>query len=140
MRKTHTIYTRSTNGYSLRKSKVLSLGGSHLKWSNYIERDSRKANEVSIFTELSLACLAVSTTESGVNCLFFFLFVQEATLTAAEFSKKESEKHSGQSTTRITSRNHLTRKLDELFSLLGLLACSHKASTSIVLVYLLAVF
>nr|VDD06981.1 unnamed protein product [Brassica rapa] len=79
MRKTHTIYTRSTNGYSLRKSKVLSLGGSHLKWSKSIERDSRKANE-------------------------------EATLTAAEFSKKESEKHSGQSTTRITSRNHLTRE------------------------------
>ncbi|KAF3495029.1 hypothetical protein DY000_02055280 [Brassica cretica] len=79
MRKRHTVYTRSTNGYSLRKSKVLSLGGSHLKWSKSIERDSRKAN-------------------------------QEATLTAAEFSKKESEKHSGQSTTRMTSRNHLTRE------------------------------
>ncbi|CAN6896517.1 unnamed protein product [Brassica oleracea] len=79
MRKRHTVYTRSTNGYSLRKSKVLSLGGLHLKWSKSIERDSRKAN-------------------------------QEATLTAAEFSKKESEKHSGQSTTRMTSRNHLTRE------------------------------
>ncbi|XP_056852423.1 uncharacterized protein At1g21580-like isoform X2 [Raphanus sativus] len=79
MRKRHTVYTRSTNGYSLRKSKVLSIGGSHLKWSKSIERDSRKANE-------------------------------EATLAVAGFSKKESENHSGQSTTRMTSRNHLTRE------------------------------
>ncbi|KAL0795156.1 hypothetical protein Bca101_066533 [Brassica carinata] len=79
MRKRHTVYTRSTNGYSLRKSKVLSIGGSHLKWSKSIERDSRKANE-------------------------------EATLAVAAFSKKENEKHSGQSSTRKTSRNHLTRK------------------------------
>ncbi|CAH8357256.1 unnamed protein product [Eruca vesicaria subsp. sativa] len=79
MRKRHTVYTRSTNGYSLRKSKVLSVGGSHLKWSKSIERDSRKANE-------------------------------EAILTVAEFSKKESEKHFGQSTSRMTSRNHLTRE------------------------------
>ncbi|KAG5392872.1 hypothetical protein IGI04_022835 [Brassica rapa subsp. trilocularis] len=78
MRKRHTVYTRSTNGYSLRKSKVLSIGGSHLKWSKSIERDSRKANE-------------------------------EATLAVAAFSKKENEKHSGQSSTRKTSRNHLAR-------------------------------
>ncbi|XP_024007844.1 uncharacterized protein At1g21580 isoform X2 [Eutrema salsugineum] len=45
MRKRHTVYTRSTSGYSLRKSKVFSIGGSHLKWSKSIERDSRKANE-----------------------------------------------------------------------------------------------
>uniref|UniRef100_A0A1J3FRE9 C3H1-type domain-containing protein n=1 Tax=Noccaea caerulescens TaxID=107243 RepID=A0A1J3FRE9_NOCCA len=79
MRKRHTVYTRSTNGYSLRKSKVLSVGGSHLKWSKSIERDSRKANE-------------------------------EATLAVAAISKKESEKHSGQSNTRTTSRNHLARE------------------------------
>ncbi|CAH8354556.1 unnamed protein product [Eruca vesicaria subsp. sativa] len=79
MRKRHTVYTRSTNGYSLRKSKVLSVGGSHLKWSKSIERDSRKANE-------------------------------EATLAVAAFSKKENEKHSGQSSTRKTSRNHLARE------------------------------
>ncbi|WZY98518.1 hypothetical protein YC2023_070847 [Brassica napus] len=79
MRKRHTVYTRSTNGYSLRKSKVLSIGGSHLKWSKSIERDSRKANE-------------------------------EATLAVAAFSKKENEKHSGQSSTRKTSRNHLARE------------------------------
>ncbi|CAA7016644.1 unnamed protein product [Microthlaspi erraticum] len=78
-RKRHTVYTRSTNGYSLRKSKVLSVGGSHLKWSKSIERDSRKANE-------------------------------EATLAVAAISKKESEKHSGQSNTRTTSRNHLARE------------------------------
>ncbi|XP_018462521.1 uncharacterized protein At1g21580 isoform X2 [Raphanus sativus] len=79
MRKRHSVYTRSTNGYSLRKSKVLSIGGSHLKWSKSIERDSRKANE-------------------------------EATLAVAGFSKKENEKHSGESTTRMTNRNHLTRE------------------------------
>ncbi|CAH2033536.1 unnamed protein product [Thlaspi arvense] len=78
-RKRHTVYTRSTNGYSLQKSKVLSIGGSHLKWSKSIERDSRKANE-------------------------------EATLAVAAISKKESEKHSGQSSTRTTSRNHLARE------------------------------
>ncbi|KAJ0257547.1 Uncharacterized protein HA466_0083960 [Hirschfeldia incana] len=79
MRKRHTVYTRSTNGYSLRKSKVLSIGGSHLKWSKSIERDSKKTNE-------------------------------EATLAVAAFSKKENEKYSGQSSTRKTSRNHLTRE------------------------------
>jgi hypothetical protein len=79
MRKRHTIYTRSTNGYSLRKSKVLSVGGSHLKWSKSIERDSRKANE-------------------------------EATLAVAAYSKKESEKQSGQNNTSTASRNHLARE------------------------------
>ncbi|KAF8118562.1 hypothetical protein N665_0004s0043 [Sinapis alba] len=80
MKKRHTVYTRSTNEYSLRKSKILSIGGSCLKWSKSIERDSRKANE-------------------------------EATLAVVEFSKTESEKHSGQRTTRMTSRNHMTREL-----------------------------
>lgn len=47
----------------------------------------------------------VSTTIS------FFIFVQEATLAVAAFSKKESDKHSGQNNTRTTSRNHLARKL-----------------------------
>lgn len=79
MRKRHTVYTRSTNGYSLRKSKVLSIGGSHLKWSKSIERDSRKANEVSFFTEVSLACLwknyFFSTIESGVDNYLFFPYL-----------------------------------------------------------------
>ncbi|CAN8312832.1 unnamed protein product [Cochlearia groenlandica] len=79
MRKRHTVYTRSTDGYSLRKSKVLSIGGSHLKWSKSIERDSRKANE-------------------------------EATLAVAAYAKNESGKHSGQSSNRTTSRNHLARE------------------------------
>ncbi|XP_010459864.1 PREDICTED: uncharacterized protein At1g21580-like isoform X1 [Camelina sativa] len=62
MRKRHTVYTRSTNGYSLRKSKVLSIGGSHLKWSKSIERVSRKANE-----EATLAVAAFSKKESEKN-------------------------------------------------------------------------
>ncbi|XVF39246.1 hypothetical protein PTKIN_Ptkin01aG0020100 [Pterospermum kingtungense] len=44
-RKRNTVYTRSINGFSIQKSKVLSLGGSSLKWSQSIERHSRKANE-----------------------------------------------------------------------------------------------
>ncbi|XP_039053127.1 uncharacterized protein LOC120195086 [Hibiscus syriacus] len=45
LRKRNTVYTRSTNGFSIRKSKVLSVGGSSLKWSKSIEKNSRKANE-----------------------------------------------------------------------------------------------
>ncbi|XP_021895300.1 uncharacterized protein LOC110812756 isoform X2 [Carica papaya] len=54
LRKRDTVYTRSTHGFSLRKSKVLSVGGSNLKWSRSIERDSKKANE-----EATLAIAAV---------------------------------------------------------------------------------
>ncbi|XP_057490495.1 zinc finger CCCH domain-containing protein 7-like isoform X1 [Actinidia eriantha] len=53
-RKRETIYTRSTRGFSLRKSKVLSVGGSSLKWSKSIETNSKKANE-----EATLAVAAV---------------------------------------------------------------------------------
>ncbi|XP_058089833.1 uncharacterized protein LOC131236574 isoform X2 [Magnolia sinica] len=53
-RKRDTVYTRSSSGFSLRKSKVLSIGGSHLKWSKSIERHSKKANE-----EATLAVAAV---------------------------------------------------------------------------------
>ncbi|OMO91233.1 Zinc finger, CCCH-type [Corchorus capsularis] len=45
LRKRNTVYTRSINGFSIRKSKVLSVGGSSLKWSKSIESHSRKANE-----------------------------------------------------------------------------------------------
>ncbi|XP_057795650.1 uncharacterized protein LOC131011817 isoform X2 [Salvia miltiorrhiza] len=44
-RKRGALYTRSSHGYSLRMSKVLSVGGSSLKWSKSIERSSKKANE-----------------------------------------------------------------------------------------------
>nr|XP_043614401.1 uncharacterized protein At1g21580 [Erigeron canadensis] len=44
-RKRETLYTRSKRGFSLRMSKVLSVGGSGLKWSKSIERNSRRANE-----------------------------------------------------------------------------------------------
>ncbi|XVE95555.1 hypothetical protein REPUB_Repub02eG0108000 [Reevesia pubescens] len=45
LRKRNTVYTRSINGFSIRKSKVLSVGGSSLKWSKSTKRHSRKANE-----------------------------------------------------------------------------------------------
>nr|GEX15103.1 zinc finger, CCCH-type [Tanacetum cinerariifolium] len=44
-RKRETIYTRSKHGFSLRMSKLMSVGGSGLKWSKSIEKNSRRANE-----------------------------------------------------------------------------------------------
>ncbi|KAJ9564905.1 hypothetical protein OSB04_000871 [Centaurea solstitialis] len=44
-RKREMIYTRSKHGFSLRMSKLLSVGGSSLKWSKSIERNSKRANE-----------------------------------------------------------------------------------------------
>ncbi|MCL7023774.1 hypothetical protein MKW94_012236, partial [Papaver nudicaule] len=43
--KRDTVYTRSTGGFSLRRSKVLSIGGSNLKWSKSIEKRTKKVNE-----------------------------------------------------------------------------------------------
>ncbi|KAJ9166712.1 hypothetical protein P3X46_021419 [Hevea brasiliensis] len=66
-RKRDTVYTRSKHGFSLRKSKVLSVGGSSLKWSKSIERRSKKASEE--------ATLAVAEAErkkreqSGASCV-----------------------------------------------------------------------
>lgn len=48
LRKRDTVYTRSTHGFSLWKSKVLGVGGSSLKWSKSIEKHSKQANEVSL--------------------------------------------------------------------------------------------
>ncbi|OEL35996.1 Zinc finger CCCH domain-containing protein 7, partial [Dichanthelium oligosanthes] len=44
-RKRSTIYTVSNDGFSLRKSGVLSVGGSSLKWSRSLEKHSQKVNE-----------------------------------------------------------------------------------------------
>ncbi|CAI9282093.1 unnamed protein product [Lactuca saligna] len=44
-RKREMIYTRSKHGFSLRMSKLLSVGGSGLKWSKSIEKNSKQANE-----------------------------------------------------------------------------------------------
>ncbi|KAK9067396.1 hypothetical protein SSX86_014724 [Deinandra increscens subsp. villosa] len=44
-RKRDTIYTRSKHGFSLHMSKLLSVGGSGLKWSKSIERNSKRTNE-----------------------------------------------------------------------------------------------
>lgn len=61
-RKRETIYTRSTQGFSLRKSKVLSVGGASLKWSKSIERKLKKANE-----EATLAVVAVEKKKREQN-------------------------------------------------------------------------
>ncbi|KAL3641212.1 hypothetical protein CASFOL_016180 [Castilleja foliolosa] len=44
-RKRGAIYTRSIHGYSLKISKILSVGGKSLKWSKSIERNLKKADE-----------------------------------------------------------------------------------------------
>ncbi|KAL5776832.1 hypothetical protein ACOSP7_009758 [Xanthoceras sorbifolium] len=62
LRKRDAVYTRSGHGFSLRKSKVLSVGGSSLKWSKSIERRSKKANE-----EATLAVAAVGRKQSERN-------------------------------------------------------------------------
>lgn len=46
LRNRNTVYKRSKHGFSLRKSKVLSVGSFSLKWSKSIEKHSKKANEV----------------------------------------------------------------------------------------------
>ncbi|KAL4583144.1 hypothetical protein LXL04_007709 [Taraxacum kok-saghyz] len=45
IRKREMVYTRSKHGFSLRMSKLLSIGGSSLKWSKSIEKNSKRANE-----------------------------------------------------------------------------------------------
>ncbi|GLT84932.1 hypothetical protein SLE2022_031390 [Rubroshorea leprosula] len=65
-RKRNTIYTRSINGFSLRKSKVLSVGCPSLKWSKSIESHSKKASE-----EATLAVAAAGRKKrelSGIGC------------------------------------------------------------------------
>ncbi|GLT55844.1 hypothetical protein SLA2020_289310 [Shorea laevis] len=65
-RRRNAVYTRSINGFSLRKSKVLSVGCSSLKWSKSIESRSKKANE-----EATLAVAAAERKkreQSGVAC------------------------------------------------------------------------
>ncbi|KAF8404047.1 hypothetical protein HHK36_008924 [Tetracentron sinense] len=68
-RKRNTVYTRSTGGFSLRKSKVLSIGGSNLKWSKSIEKRSKRANE-----EATLAVAAVERKkreQNGAACAIY---------------------------------------------------------------------
>lgn len=43
--KRDTVYTKSLDGFSLRRSGVLSLGGSNLKWTKSLEKRSKEANE-----------------------------------------------------------------------------------------------
>ncbi|KAI5355206.1 hypothetical protein L3X38_008101 [Prunus dulcis] len=66
-RRRDTVYTRSTHGFSLRMYKVLSVGGSSLKWSKSIENRSKKANE-----EATRAVAAVEKKKrehSGAACV-----------------------------------------------------------------------
>lgn len=66
MRKRHTVYTRSTSGCSLKKSKVLSIGGPHLKWSKSIERGSKKLEFLSD-VETSRSCPPQSVKDTKIS-------------------------------------------------------------------------
>ncbi|KAK3016029.1 hypothetical protein RJ639_005289 [Escallonia herrerae] len=79
-RKRETIYTRSGHGLSLRISKLLSVGGSSLKWSKSIERNSKRANE-----EATLAVAAVE-------------------------KKKREQKGAARAVARTKNMNHFSRK------------------------------
>ncbi|KAJ8541604.1 hypothetical protein K7X08_002420 [Anisodus acutangulus] len=59
-KKRETIYTRSIHGLSLRRSKVLSVSGSSLKWSKSIEQRSKKDAE-----EAALAIASVDKRKRG---------------------------------------------------------------------------
>ncbi|KAK1432654.1 hypothetical protein QVD17_09552 [Tagetes erecta] len=80
-RKRETIYTRSKHGFSLRMSKLLSVGGSSLKWSKSIERNSKRTNEE--------ATLAV----------------------AAADKKKREHHGTASATAEIKNRNNMSRHL-----------------------------
>ncbi|KAK4765890.1 hypothetical protein SAY87_007532 [Trapa incisa] len=45
LRKRETVYVRSSHGFSLRKSKVVSVSGRSLKWSKSMERRTKEASE-----------------------------------------------------------------------------------------------
>ncbi|KAH9305277.1 hypothetical protein KI387_009681, partial [Taxus chinensis] len=45
LQKRDTVYTKSSNGFSLHRSGVLSIGGSNLKWTKSIEKRSKQASE-----------------------------------------------------------------------------------------------
>ncbi|KAK7320962.1 hypothetical protein VNO77_30965 [Canavalia gladiata] len=77
LRKRDTVYTRSSHGFSLWKSKVLGVGGSSLKWSKSIEKNSKQANEVSL------------AFDTGV--VLHELSVSEATLAVAAVERKKRE-------------------------------------------------
>ncbi|KAL3504290.1 hypothetical protein ACH5RR_034131 [Cinchona calisaya] len=67
-RKRDAIYKRSNSGFSLRRTKVFSVGGRSLKWSKSIERNSRKVNE-----DATLAAVAAEKRKRAQNGAAFTL-------------------------------------------------------------------
>ncbi|XP_068649907.1 uncharacterized protein [Aristolochia californica] len=65
-RKRDAVYTRSTTGFSLRKSKVLSINTRSLKWSKSIERHSKKVNK-----EATMAFAAAEQKKRGQSGVAF---------------------------------------------------------------------
>jgi len=128
LRKRNTVYTRSKHGFSLRKSKVLSFGGSSLKWSKSIDRYSKKANEVSwagwmaeakflfffpILTALKSTYVHFANARvSSLSIIFLSASMQEATLAVAAVERKNRERRGAAHVASPTkSRNSSSRKL-----------------------------
>ncbi|WVZ79299.1 hypothetical protein U9M48_026896 [Paspalum notatum var. saurae] len=91
-RKRSAIYTVSNGGFSLRKSGVLSIGGSSLKWSRSLEKHSQKVNEVPNLITAFLHFLFL-----GYQTRDLHSGLQEATLAVAEVERKKREKRKRQS-------------------------------------------
>ncbi|KAF4367768.1 hypothetical protein G4B88_011069, partial [Cannabis sativa] len=62
-----TVYTRSINGFSLRKSKLISVDGSSLKWSKPIDLHSEEANELVISTKINFKNLSLLTENCAMH-------------------------------------------------------------------------
>ena len=80
MRKRDTIYTVSTDGFSLRKAGVVSIGGSSLKWSKSLERHSKKANEASDLETYMLLLAALLAAQSFLMLSSVNGFLYECTM------------------------------------------------------------
>ncbi|CAI9115526.1 OLC1v1016443C2 [Oldenlandia corymbosa var. corymbosa] len=99
LRKREAIYKRSVSGFSLRRSKVLGVGGRNLKWSKSIEKDSRKAN-----TEATLAVAAAEQRKKAQNLAPFTLFKSRNHVSRDRIFRIGSERYKMDPTRRTLQR------------------------------------
>lgn len=121
-RKRETIYTKSKHGFSLRISKLLSVGGTSLKWSKSIEKNSKRANEVSFALILATDLFLLKDFMVMSDCdlyvrrpwLCFLITVlfplQEATLAVAAVEKKKRQIRGACVVSGTKSNNQFSRK------------------------------
>lgn len=104
LRKRDAVYIRSKHGLSLRRSKVLSIGGSSLKWSKSIERRSKKVNEV-----CQLLSVRLDTVGSEFSGFFVTCHLQDATRAVLEAQREKREQKASMSA-RTKKENNGSRK------------------------------